>query len=187
MDSDRIPADGPQRQVVLAWTLIPLTAVLVAAVILLYVLFSTALVEGKSMFPTLENGDYLLLERGYSQPIRGDVIVYDGQGGAGEPIKVVKRVIAIPGDTVEVESGKATINGITEVCEFCVTLEEGDTSTNPLIVPEGHVFTMGDNRPVSLDSRHYGPVPLDIVSGRARLIFAPFSRIGVVDEPPDSE
>lgn len=187
MDSGAAATDSGRRQTILMWTLIPLVAIFVAAIIIFYVLFSTALVEGESMFPTLENGDYLLVEAGYERPVRGDVIVYDGRDYDGQPVKVVKRVIAVPGDTIEVVSGTAIINGTTEVCEFCVTLEQGDTSTNPLIVPDDHVFTMGDNRPVSLDSRHYGPVPLEVVSGRARFIFAPFSRLGIVDEPPDTE
>jgi signal peptidase I len=183
-------SDAQQRdrnQLILTWTLIPLSAVFVSAIILLYVLFTTALVDGRSMYPTLENGDYLIVQRDYPTPLRGDVIVYQGADFDGQPVQVVKRVIAVPGDTVEVDSGNAIVNGQPEVCEFCVTLEEGDTSTSPLIVPEGTVFTMGDNRPVSLDSRHYGPVSIDRIAGRARYIFAPFSRVGVVDEPPDTQ
>lgn len=170
-------------QTVLAWTLIPLVAILVVVIILLYVLFTTALVDGVSMFPTLEDGDYLIVEQGYEHPLRGDVIVYEGRDFDGSSIQVVKRVIAVPGDTVEVVSGTAIVNGATEVCDYCVTIAEGDTSSAAIVVPEGHIFTMGDNRPVSLDSRHYGPVPLDRVVGKAQVIVAPFSRIGRIDEP----
>jgi signal peptidase I len=178
------PESAPGRtQTILAWALIPLAAVLVAAVILLYVLFTTALVDGESMFPSLEHGDYLIVEQGYDYPLRGDVVVYEGQDFDGSSVQVVKRVIGVPGDTIEVISGTAMVNGSTEVCDYCVTVAEGDTSTSQLIVPEGHVFAMGDNRPVSLDSRHYGTVPLDRVAGKALLIVAPFARIGRIDEP----
>ncbi len=57
----------------------PCRPILVVVIILLYVLFTTALVDGVSMFPTLEDGDYLLVERGYEHPLRGDVIVYEGR------------------------------------------------------------------------------------------------------------
>jgi signal peptidase I len=176
-------APGENRQRVLMWTIVPLTAILVATVILLYVLYTTALVDGESMFPSLENGDYLLVEQGYDRPLRGDVIVYEGRDLDGSPVQVVKRVIAVPGDTIEVISGTAIVNGAEEVCDYCVTIAEGDTSTSPLIVPDEHVFTMGDNRPISLDSRHYGPVPLERVVGEAQLVVAPFSRFGLIDEP----
>jgi signal peptidase I len=149
--------------------------------IFFYVLFTTALVDGDSMLTSLENGDFLLVQRGYDAPLRGDIIVYEGTGDAGEPVSVVKRVIGVPGDAIEVVSGKAYINGAEEVCDYCVTIAEGDTSTEPLIVPEGQVFTLGDNRPVSLDSRHYGPVSLERVSGRAVFVAAPWARIGPID------
>ena len=170
-------------QTVLAWSLIPLVALLLTAVIVLYVLFTTAIIEGDSMFPSLHAGDYILVERGYDTPIRGDVIVYETTLDDGVPIRVVKRVIAVPGDTIEVVSGRAHVNGQVEVCDYCVLLQEGDTSVPPYVVPEGQLFLLGDNRPYSLDSRHYGPVPLDKVIGQAVLIFAPFDHIGQIDEP----
>ena len=176
------PETAGRTQLVLTWILIPLTAILVVVIILLYVLYTTALVDGQSMFPTLHDADYLILERGYSHPARGDIIVYSGRNYDGTETEVIKRVIAIPGDTIEVDSGTAIVNGIREVCPDCVTIAQGDTSIDPLLVPEGHVFTMGDNRPVSLDGRHYGPIPIDAVKGEARFIFAPFSRIHRIDE-----
>ena len=62
-----------------------------------------------------------------------------------------------------------------------IDIAEGDTSSDPLTVPEGHIFTLGDNRPVSLDSRHYGPVSLERVSGRAVFVAAPWARLGLID------
>ena len=171
----------PRYRVVLAWLLIPLAAGLVAVLIFFYVLYTTAVIEGDSMTPTLEAYDYVLVERGYESPLRGDIVVYDSTDRHGNPIRVVKRVVAVPGDTVRVESGQAYVNGVVEECQDCI-LYDGDTSIPEYTIPDGHLFVLGDNRPYSLDSRHYGPVPVEQIIGQAVLIFAPSKRFGRIDE-----
>ena len=177
---DNVPKIS-RTQTVLAWALIPLVGILLAAVIILYVLYTTAVIEGDSMFPSLHVADYILVERGYDTPLRGDVVVYDSTGREGEAIRVVKRVVAVPGDAVRVDSGQAYVNGLVEECEDCVLID-GDTSIPEYIVPDETLFVLGDNRPYSLDSRHYGPVPIDSVIGQAVLVFAPAERFGTIDE-----
>jgi signal peptidase I len=163
--------------------LIPLVAIFVGVLILFYVLYTTAVIEGDSMVPSLEASDYILVERGYETPLRGDIVVYDSTDRDGNTIRVVKRVVAVPGDTVRVESGQAYVNGVVEECQDCI-LVEGDTSIAEYTIPDESLFVLGDNRPYSLDSRHYGPVPFEQIVGQAVLIFAPTERVGRIDESP---
>lgn len=154
--------------------LIPLATILAALVITFFVMFQSVEVVGPSMEPTLRQGDHLLVTRGYESPLRGDIIVFDSSIGDGEG--VVKRVIAVAGDTISVEGETAIVLGVPE-SEEGLELGGKPVRLGPLTVPEGTVFVMGDNRAVSLDSRYIGPVPLRDVRGRAVGVFTPLTRI----------
>lgn len=164
------------------WLIFPLTILLIGLVSWFTVLHTTAMVDGLSMYPTLHDRDYLLVTRGYSRPVRGDIIQFrESADQTDAKNQLVKRVIAVPGDTVEVRSGEAIVNGAPERGSHELQLAEGDVSTAEMTVPEGTVFVLGDNRPDSVDSRFFGPVPLSLVSGKAIAIFAPYNRIGTID------
>lgn len=128
---------------------------LVLVLVLLVVAVRTVRVDGSSMVPTLTDGDQLLAySLGYT-PQRGDVIVVDGYTQYGEPL--VKRVIGVGGDQIDINfaTGQVYVNGtlLDEPYISAPTTRSADV-TFPLIVPEGQLFVMGDNRPYSMDSRY---------------------------------
>ena len=161
------------------WVVVPLIVLLVAIVLVFYVFFSSAVVDGESMRPTLDNGDYLLITHGAKSLQRGDIIVTGVLEKAG-PVELVKRVIALPGDTVEIRDDAAYVNGAAEPSRGQLVVPRFSVSRTPYVVPDGYIYVMGDNRPVSEDSRYLGPVPLSGLKGRAVLVFAPINRVRVV-------
>lgn len=140
-------------------------------------------VSGTSMVPTLQGGDHVLVQSMFYQPQRGDIVVVDGYSAYGDPL--IKRVIGVGGDTVDIDfaTGAVTVNG--------ETLEEPYISAPttlsfdlafPLTVPEGHVFLMGDNRPNSKDSRSSEigcPDERELV-GKVLLRVSPLNKMGKV-------
>jgi signal peptidase I len=175
---------GPKEHSKLAdlmarWVVVPLIVLLVAIVLVFYVFFSSAVVDGESMMPTLDNGDYLLITHGAKTLQRGDIIVTGVLEKSG-PVELVKRVIALPGDTVEIKDDTAYVNGTVEPARGQVVLASYSVSRPPYVVPQGYIYVMGDNRPVSEDSRYLGPVPLSGLKGRAVAVFAPITRIKFV-------
>lgn len=128
-------------------------------------------VDGFSMNPTLQNGEYILVNRlAYKagQPNRGDIIVFRLPGDESQDL--IKRVIGLPGDTVRVSDGVVTING--------AKLQEPYIAQNPLysderVVPEGNLYVLGDNRNDSRDSHQWGLLPLENVIGKSVLIYWP--------------
>ncbi len=179
--------------------------------ILIFVLVRTLVlnfrVDGSSMLPSLVNGEMLLVNRNayhtydlyslvdwipgvhhteakeftpFSGPHRGDVIVFDPPVSSDKPY--IKRVIGLPGDTVEIRDGSVFVNG-TKLDE---TYLHGDTTDcqpracDPVVVPPGHVFVLGDNRAHSSDSRYFGVVSIDSIVGKAWITYWPIGHIGTV-------
>lgn len=97
-------------------------------------------------------------------------------------ISYIKRVIGVEGDHIKIEDGKVYLNG-EELDE--PYLREGITTQggnyNDIIVPEGYIFVMGDNRPHSTDSRSFGCVPVEKVESKVWIRFWPFTKFGKVD------
>ncbi|MFD5514819.1 signal peptidase I [Streptomyces sp. NPDC127066] len=128
-------------------------------------------VESTSMEPTLMSGDHLLVDdRAYRDhpPRPGDLVVFDGADAT-----LVKRVVAVGGDTVAIEDGVLEVNG-SAVEEPAVDPKTVDGMYyGPARVPAGTVFVLGDNRRHSVDSRQFGPVPVGEVTGRVILRWWP--------------
>jgi signal peptidase I len=159
--------------------LLPLIILLLTLIAVFYVFFDFSQVAGPSMVPTLLDGDRLLLTKGYSSPRHGDIVVFiiDEQG---KPTEIVKRVVGLPGDTIEVFGDRAAVNGKPEATPHTGIVKSDQPHIAPQVVPAGNVFVMGDNRPVSLDSRYIGPLPLTAAHGRVAAIWAPVGRMRVV-------
>jgi signal peptidase I len=138
-----------------------------------------ALVEyGPSMEPNLYRGNRVMAEKvsyRLHPPHRGDVVIVDRTGNA---VSLIKRVVALPGETVEVRGGYTFING--EQIEEPWVTNFGGPSYPPTIVPPGHVFILGDNRGNSQDSRAIGPVPVDAIKGHVWLVYWPLDQIKLV-------
>ncbi len=132
-------------------------AILMAVVVMFLVLvFAVRMVNvnGVSMEPTLQDGNQLIVLSAAYQPQRGDIVVVSGDNTVGLPI--VKRVIGLGGDEVDIdfESGEVRVNGeILEEDYISAATTLAYDVQFPLIVPDGYLFLLGDNRPQSKDSR----------------------------------
>jgi len=170
----------------LEWIAVVIGAVLVALVIKTFVVQAFK-IPSESMSPTLLNGDRVVVNKlSYDAHDlnRGDVVVFSRPpglpAGPDDPKDLIKRVIGLPGDTLYTRDGAIYVNDRRLEEPY---LPEGTMTYDidrPEVVPEGHVFLMGDNREHSSDSRVFGPVDVDTVIGRAFMIMWPFSRIGAL-------
>lgn len=170
--------------------------ILTAVVLLCLLFFRVVVVNGGSMYDTLIDGDYLLLISNvfYHQPQQGDIVVASKDSfDNGKPI--VKRVIATEGQVVDIDfdAGIVYVDGVALEEDYTYTLTTRDEGVSfPLMVEEGHVFVLGDNRDRSRDSRSpdIGQVDKREILGKAIFLFMPgtnkgndprdFSRIGVL-------
>ena len=139
---------------------------LIAVITLLFnILIGISTVQGNSMYPTLHDGDRVLYYRRYSDFKVGDIVALDRPDGE----EFVKRVVAVAGDTVNIQGGKLYVNGDEEKLDGPIgrtdAAPEG-TVVYPLTVGEDQVFVLGDNREVSSDSRMFGLVNVSDLKGR---------------------
>ena len=141
-----------------------------------------------SMIPTLEVGDRVLVNKlvyDFAQPKRGDIVVFKSEEFGGEDL--IKRVVGLPGDKIELRHGKLFLNGKRQdepyvVNKPCVRAIPKTCSFGPVEVPPGHLFVMGDNRANSADSRFIGPIPKKTVVGEAFMRLWPPSRVGLLKD-----
>ena len=140
-------------------------------------------VDGDSMNPTLLDGDRMIVRSLFYAPNHGDIVVVSTQSfREGKPL--VKRVIALAGEVVEIDTtrGVVYVNGIAlDEPNFEPTFEMGDI-TYPYTVPDGHIFVIGDNRNASNDSRfvEIGPIDEREIIGGAMAVFFPFTRAQIL-------
>jgi len=138
----------------LLWLLIPVSAVLLAVILNSFVILS-AIVPSVSMADTLEKGSLLVADRlAYlkSSPQRGDVIIFTHP--EIDERHIVKRVIAVAGDSVEIRQGRVYLNFSKEPLSEPYVNDYDSDSMESVTVPDGCLFVMGDNRQNSHDSRH---------------------------------
>ena len=199
--------------------------ILIAVVLALFIrhfVGTLTVVNQRSMYPTLVQGDRLILNRLAStfnkMPERGDIITFEAPSKSyyredevdlsnpvaqynNEPNNIfskftyyvleigktsyIKRVIALPGEHVEIKDGKVYING--EQLDESEYLQDGIETTlgeggvfSDFIVPEGTVFAMGDNRPESKDCRCFGCIPIEKLEGTVVIRIWPFNKFGTV-------
>ncbi len=137
-----------------------------------------------SMIPTIEINDRVLAEKITYRFIRGpqykDIVVFDDPTGAHP--QLIKRVIAVGGQTVDIRNGAVYVDG-DKLNEPYVHGARTDPGTVPLPVkiPQGYVWLMGDNRPNSGDSRFIGAQPISAIRGRAVWTYWPLARFGPLD------
>ncbi len=135
-----------------------------------------------SMETTIMTGDRVLAEKmsyRFHEPRQGDIVVFDDP--TGRHPQLIKRVIALAGQTVDIHDGRVYVDGepLDEPYLHGVVTDPGDESiVYPLVVPDGELWVMGDNRPNSGDSRFLGSQPVSAVKGRAFAIYWPLSRMG---------
>ncbi len=143
-------------------------------------------VEGRSMLPTIEDGNHVLINTlAYGlrlgpltldarAPERGDIVAF--VRGEGDDRKVfLKRVIGLPGERIAFNNGRVLINGVLLAEPYRVLVDRA--TMQPVVVPSSSVFVLGDNRSESDDSRTFGSVSLSTLIGKARFIIWPIGHV----------
>lgn len=149
-------------------------------------------VNGQSMEPTFITGEYVLTDKVSYQtgtPKRGDVVVFHAPEASGcvegTGCDFIKRVLGVPGDSLQVKDGKFYING-SELPEYylaeTVVTKPGEFTKGEreIYLGENEYFVSGDNRPFSSDSRVWGPIPKENIVGRAFFRYWPLNKVGII-------
>ncbi len=160
----------------------PMLAVLSAVLISSFIISHTK-VPTASMMTTIDPGDHLIVNRMpyyYRDPICGEIAVFQFEGD-----HLIKRVIGVPGDIVNIDAGRVYVNGEMLQENYLNDKENtyiyaGSKIKFPYTVPEGYYFMMGDNRSNSKDSRVFGPIARNQILAKAGLCIYPFDRVGIL-------
>ena len=139
-------------------------------------------VDGFSMEPTLDNGEFVIVNKlayQFGQPKIGDVIVFRYPRNPQE--EYIKRVIGLPGDDVVIANGQVSVNGQVLKEPYIASPPRYDSEWT---VPENSLFVLGDNRNNSSDSHNWGPVPMGNVIGKALFVYWPPAQWGLIEHPP---
>ena len=165
-----------------SWARDLLIAVGLAAVIIVF-LYQPVKVEGTSMVPLLSDQERIFVNKFVYrfEPIqRGDVVVFWYPLDRSKSF--IKRVVALPGELVEMRDGKLYVNGRLLSEQFVPKEYLDSSSFGPYTIPDEQYFVMGDHRSSSNDSRVFGPVPREAIYGKAVFAYWPFDRFGVIPE-----
>ncbi len=151
------------------------TILLLIIIIIRIFFYSPIRVNGSSMYPTLHDKEFMILNKiGLQKGInRFDIVVVESNGKY-----IIKRVIGLPGESVMYSDNKLYING--KVIEDNYSKSETENFEN-VILKDNEYFVMGDNREVSKDSRVIGPVNIKNIKGKTNLVIFPFNKIGIVE------
>lgn len=172
-----------------SWFLGTLVLCVVLSVMLRVFVVGAYYVPSGSMLETIQEGDLILGEKvslAFRDPEPGDVVTFDSPVTAGDTL--VKRVIAVGGQTIDLVDGEVVVDGAVldepyvngARTESLSDIAGSVGISYPYTVPEGTVWVMGDNRTNSKDSRFFGPVSVDDVTSRAILIYWPLSDAGLL-------
>ena len=181
--NDKTSPERQARREAYDWIQSLISALLICVLVFVFVIRIMD-VNGASMFPTLKNGDKLLVSGLFYEPERGDIVVFK-KDGYDENKALVKRVIAVAGDTVNIdfEKGIVYVNGeaIEDYVDVLTTTKID--FVGPMSIEENCLFVMGDNRNASTDSRdkRIGLVDKRLVIGKVLLVVYPFDSFGSVE------
>ena len=165
--------------------------IIIAALIVLpirYFLFQPFIVKGESMVPNFHSGDYLIVDEisyRIKSPKRGDVVVLKFPLDPSQ--RFIKRIVGLPGETIQIKNGKVTIlNGqesfVLDEKKYLVESLITDGEVN-LALTENRYFVMGDNRQFSYDSRKWGELPKEDIVGKAFFRVFPISNMSLIGTP----
>jgi signal peptidase I len=182
-DAGNKPAEQPPahvRGVMHSWLRDLVISVVVSAIIIIF-LYQPVRVEGTSMLPVLEDQDRLFINKlayRVGEIHRGDVVVFLYPHDHEK--SYIKRVIALPGDTLRIDHGQVYVNDARVEESYVPRQFEDDRSQPEMTVPQHEYFVMGDHRSVSSDSRDFGPVDRELIYGKAAFVYWPMDQAGVV-------
>lgn len=152
-----------------------------ASVFIITFLYQPVRVEGTSMLPRLEDSDRLFINKfvyHFTSVERGDVVVFHYPR---DPEKsYIKRVIALPGDTLRIDNGRVYLNGKLLHEPYVPPQYRDLRSLAEMTIPADCYFMMGDHRSISSDSRDFGPVERTLIYGKAVFVYWPAHDVGLV-------
>lgn len=169
---------------ILEWVVDLLAAFILATLLLTIV--KPIIIKQSSMEDTFLENDYVIVSaksyKWFTEPKRGDVIVFESdlKQDNGKDKNLIKRIIALPGEEIEIIDGIVYING-EELNEPYLKEQKISGELEKQIIKENELFVMGDNRRVSLDSREIGPIKEDTIVGRVVLRAFPFKRFSKIE------
>jgi signal peptidase I len=140
-------------------------AVIIIAIILRLCVFEFVNISGESMLPTLKDGQLIFIWKPFYTAVRGEIVVFNSP----KKTEVVKRVIGLPGETIEIKEGVVYINGakLDQKYQYPTRFSESMPAT---IIPADSIFLLGDNRDYSSDSRRFGAIRLNQIRGKMLFI-----------------
>lgn len=159
-------------------TIIP---AIVIAFLLTHYVGQKTIVLSQSMEPNLYADQQIIVDKVtyyFRIPERGEIVVIDVPESE---IPYIKRVIGLPGETLEIKDNRVWIDGVALSEPYLAEVYQ--CNYGPALIPEGHIFVMGDNRNNSRDSRYIGPVALDQVLSRAWMRIWPLEKVGLLTAP----
>ncbi|HVN02950.1 MAG TPA: signal peptidase I [Bryobacteraceae bacterium] len=156
---------------------------LLIAVVLVVFIYQPVRVEGTSMMPTLQDQERIFINKftyrfGNRSIQRGDMVVFWFPLDTSK--SYIKRVIGLPGDTVEIQNGVVIVNGKPLVEEYVPEEYRDYQSRPPERIPDGQYYVLGDHRSSSNDSRSWGMVPRQNIYGKAVFVYWPLDKMGRV-------
>jgi signal peptidase I len=151
------------------------------AVVLIVFIYQPVKVEGTSMMPALTDQERIFINKftyrfGMGSVERGDMVVFWFPRDTSK--SYIKRVIGIPGDTVEIDSGQVIVNGKLLMEDYVPEQYRDRQSLAPVTVPADEYFVLGDHRSSSNDSRNWGTVHRDFIYGKAVFVYWPLEKMG---------
>ena len=152
--------------------------IIIVCLLIKHYIFMPISVDGNSMQPTLHNNDIMILNKiGYrlNGVNRFDIVVFEYNNE-----RLIKRVIGLPGETIEYKGNKLYVNGemVEENFDHMATVDFKLAEINMEVIPENCYFVLGDNRLDSIDSRIIGTISSDKVIGKTNFVVFPFTRFG---------
>jgi signal peptidase I len=184
--TEPVTASAPHKRSLLGallhWARDLIFSVVLAVIVILF-LYQPVKVEGTSMMPTLDDQERIFINKfvyrlHFGKIDRGDTVVF---WFPGDPTKsYIKRVIAVPGDRVEVNQGAVIVNGQALVENYVPEEYRDQSSMTERTVPTEEYFVLGDHRSSSNDSRAWGMVPRRYIYGKAVFIYWPLDKMGVL-------
>lgn len=172
---------------VFAWEVTKI--VIIALIIVLpirYFLFQPFFVKGQSMEPNFEDGDYLIVDElsyKFRAPERGDVVVFKYPGDPSQ--RYIKRIIGLPGETVEIKDGKVAIynEAGSSILDESTYLDSYTAGNLRISLKDEEYFVLGDNRSSSADSRRWGSLPEENIIGQVFFRAWPFATLAKISAP----
>ncbi|MBP3656656.1 MAG: signal peptidase I [Clostridia bacterium] len=171
------------KREIFEWIMVFVVAAALAFVVRTFI-FEPVRVDGSSMLNTLTDSDFMIATKFdylFSNPDRFDIVICN-YPNTDDGMYRVKRVIGLPGETIELKGGELYVNGEHMAQDFEMT--ENATNFGPFEVPEGSYFVLGDNRNNSKDSRHpmVGALERDMIKGHVRAVVFPFDNMRLIKD-----